>query len=189
MPIALDYHDSQPFKLVIPNLSPLEIPMKNLPACVVLGFIFSLQSGLAAQESSKAPAASISDLAWMAGNWSSEEGGQIVEEQWLAPRAGMMVGVNRTSFPNGKGTFEFLRIAETGSGLTYFASPSGKPATPFLIKSIEETKVIFENLANDFPHRIIYAKSGDALTASIEGEIKGQRKSMNWIWKRVPLPK
>ncbi len=143
--------------------------------------IWSVSSG---QETLKESSNKIADLAWLSGSWQSEDERTITEEQWLEPRAGMMVGVNRMTFANGKGTFEFLRIAETEKGLTYFASPSGKPATPFVMKSLEKEKVTFENLSNDFPHRIIYQRSGDLLKASIEGDINGKPKSISWNWKR-----
>ncbi len=150
----------------------------------VVFIIFNAPHNLLAQEASKVPNAKISDLAWIAGSWSSENGGTVTEEQWLEPRVGMMVGVNRMAFPNGKGTFEFLRIAETEQGLTYFASPTGKPATAFLIRSLEQHKVIFENMANDFPQRIIYERVDETLAASIEGDLNGKTKSMKWTWKR-----
>ena len=40
-------------------------------------------------------AASVDDLAWMAGCWADAEEGQRTEECWLAPRGGMMLGVHR----------------------------------------------------------------------------------------------
>ncbi len=154
------------------------------PRIDVLLLVCFFASGLIAQGNSDKTPAKIADLNWLAGSWSGEIDGTITEEQWLVPRAGMMVGVNRTTFPNGKATFEFLRIAETDKGLTYFASPTGKPATPFLVKTIEKQKVVFENTSNDFPHRILYERVDDTLVASIEGEIKGKSKSMKWTWKR-----
>ncbi len=150
----------------------------------VLLIVCFLASGLFAQNNAEKTTAKIAELEWLAGSWSGEVDGTTTEEQWLPPRAGMMVGVNRTAFPNGKGTFEFLRISETEKGLTYFASPAGKPATPFLIKALDKQTVVFENTANDFPHRILYERVGDTLVASIEGEIKGKSKSMKWTWKR-----
>jgi len=124
-----------------------------------------------------------SELSWIAGNWSSEERGTITEERWLEPRAGLMIGMNRMVFPNGKSTFEFLRIAETDKGIIYFASPSGKTATPFALKQVEKSKVIFENASNDFPQRIIYERTGDTMVAMIEGDVQGKLKSMKWTWK------
>ena len=146
--------------------------------------ILCIVGGSSAQESSKSTTSKIAELNWIAGNWSSDVNGTITEEQWLEPRSGMMVGMNRTAFPNGKASFEFLRIAETENGIVYFASPSGKSPTPFALKELGKSKVVFENLANDFPHRIIYERSGDTMVAKIEGEVKGKTESMKWTWKR-----
>ena len=142
-----------------------------------------------AQEVSKSSAFKIKELNWLAGNWSSDNSGSITEEQWLEPRAGMMIGMNRMAFPNGKATFEFLRIAETENGIVYFASPSGNPATPFSLKELDKSKVIFENKTHDFPQRIIYERSDDTMVAMIEGEVNGKAQSMKWTWKRSSLAK
>ncbi len=140
-----------------------------------------------AQEVPKSASVKINELNWIAGNWSSENNGTVTEEQWMEPRAGMMIGMNRMAFPNGKGTFEFLRIAETENGIVYFASPSGQPATAFAVKSLDKSKVVFENKSNDFPQRIMYERSDDTMVAMIEGEVKGKSQSMKWTWKRSAL--
>ena len=151
-------------------------------------FLF-VASDTTSQEVSKSSAVKINELNWIAGNWSGDANGTITEEQWLEPRAGMMIGMNRMVFPNGKGTFEFLRIAETENGIAYFASPNGKPATSFALKELSKSKVVFENKAHDFPQRIIYERLEDTMMAMIEGEVNGKAQSMKWTWKRPSLPK
>lgn len=159
--------------------------MKNQSLAPCIALFVLVCTAASAQDASKVVPTKITELSWIAGNWISDDQGTITEEQWLEPRAGMMVGVNRMVFPNGKGTFEFLRVAETEKGLTYFASPSGKPATPFLLKERDKTKVIFENKANDFPQRIIYERTGETMVATIEGDINGKANAMKWTWKRT----
>ncbi len=126
---------------------------------------------------------SINKLAWLAGSWSGEQGRSQTEEHWLTPAGGMMLATNRTV--NGdKGFFEFLRIQQRGDSLSYFASPAGRPAIEFKLKEISDRRVVFENLNNDFPQRIIYQREGDDLNVSIEGEAEGQIRRTNWTWKR-----
>jgi hypothetical protein len=48
-------------------------------------------------------------------------------------------------------------------------------------------RAVFENLENDFPNRIIYAREGDRLDARIEGTINGQPRSMAWSFTAQPL--
>lgn len=156
-----------------------------LATCMVSALLI-LTGSSAAQEDSKLKSVKVAELDWIAGNWSSDEAGTVTEEQWLEPRAGMMVGMNRMAFPNGKGTFEFLRIAETENGIAYLASPSGSSPTSFAIKFLSKFKVVFENKKNDFPQRIIYERTDNTMVAMIEGEVNGKNKSMQWIWKRTP---
>jgi hypothetical protein len=43
----------------------------------------------------------------------------------------------------------------------------------------------FENLAHDFPQRIIYRKCGDDLCARIEGMMDGRLEAMAWRYSRA----
>jgi hypothetical protein len=56
----------------------------------------------------------------------SESARGKVAETWLGPGNGLMVAVNLSTFANGRKSFEFLRIAETPAGFSYFASPDGR---------------------------------------------------------------
>lgn len=130
----------------------------------------------------------VDSLSWLTGHWSSLSGGTTTEESWLAPRNGLMLGVNRTTGSAAKTAFEFLRIAATSDGVFYFASPSGRPATAFrLIQHQSDGRAsgnaTFENLENDFPQRIIYQASPGRLTARIEGTVNGEQKTMFWHWQ------
>ena len=161
----------------------------SLKVTIFVSAVLFVVGAASAQEVSKSLAVKINELNWIAGNWSSDKNGTITEEQWIEPRAGMMIGMNRMSFPNGKGTFEFLRIAETENGIVYFASPNGNPATSFALKELDKSKVVFENKTHDFPQRIIYERSNDTMMAMIEGEVNGKAQSMKWTWQRSSLPK
>ena len=97
-------------------------------------------------------ATTLENLKWLAGHWEGDVEGDMTEEHWTEPKGGMLLGMNRSVYRSGKASFEFLRIAETPSGITYFASPSGKAATPFILKDASDSHVVFENKENDFPH-------------------------------------
>ena len=48
---------------------------------------------------------------WLAGTWCSNAKGQRIEEVWLAPAGGLMLGMSRTVAANSSGLqFEFLRV-------------------------------------------------------------------------------
>ena len=118
----------------------------------------------------------VASLDWMTGTWVST-GEARVTESWIGPANGLMVAANLTAGPGGKRFFEFLRISDTTEGFSYFASPAGRPAVEFKMKSLEGRRVVFENPANDFPQRILYWRDGDALMARIEGK---DGKSEEW---------
>jgi Domain of unknown function (DUF6265) len=122
-------------------------------------------------------------LAWMIGNWVHDEGKERVMESWVGPGNGMMVGTNLTAWPNGRRAFEFMRIGETPQGLSYYASPGGRPPVEFRSKELTETRVVFENLEHDFPQRVIYWKDGEAMGARIEGTLKGVYRGEEWRFK------
>tara|TARA_R110000868_G_scaffold259361_1_gene517135 strand:+ start:37036 stop:37485 length:450 start_codon:yes stop_codon:yes gene_type:complete len=128
-------------------------------------------------------AQSLSDLEWMTGYWSSSENGTTMEELWSTSSGGMMLGLHRDVFGNGRSSFEYLRIVQSDNEILYLASPSGRPATPFTLKELSHQKVVFENIENDFPQRIIYSREGDKLTARIEDQ--SGDKGMQWTWTKT----
>ena len=130
--------------------------------------------------------ARIESLDWMTGTWVNETARGKVAETWLGPGNGLMVAANLSTFANGRKSFEFLRIAQTPAGLSYFASPDGRAPTEFTLKEAGERRIVFENAAHDFPQRILYWREGDALMARIEGTIKGDNRQQEWRFNRAP---
>lgn len=131
------------------------------------------------------PAPGVESLAWLAGSWGSASGATETEEHWTAPKAGSLLGMNRTTRGGKTVMFEFLRIEARPDGVYYLASPGGRPPTPFKLKEAVKEKVVFENPEHDFPQRILYWKSGSSLCARIEGTQKGKPAGQEWCW--LPL--
>ncbi len=135
---------------------------------------------------SAARGADLSQLAFLAGSWQGEENGVLVEERWMEPRAGCMLGVNRTTKGDRLLEFEFLRLEAGADGVAYLASPAGRPETRFALVEASEKRAVFENRQHDFPRRILYWLHGDGrLHARIEGARDGKPASMEWTWSRV----
>jgi len=132
----------------------------------------------------------LTKLSWLAGCWERTSGDRHVEEQWMEPRGGMMLGMNRTVAGGRAVEFESMRIQEEGGGLVFTAHPSGQAEASF--KSIELTgsKVVFENPAHDFPQRVIYSRQADgSLLARIEGEEGGKARGVDFPMRRASCPK
>ncbi|MFY0683281.1 MAG: hypothetical protein JXR20_01915 [Balneola sp.] len=146
---------------------------------ILLFFLLGCCLNLMAQT----PDPSLPELAWLSGYWTSSEDGTTIEELWTNGSGYMMLGVHRDVFANGRSSFEYLRIMRTRDGIVYVASPGGRSGTTFTMIENKDQKVVFENLENDFPQRIIYSRAGDTLTARIENEAGD--KSMQWIWTKT----
>ena len=131
-----------------------------------------------------ASAAGIDDLAWMAGSWIQSKGGIDTEEQWLAPKGGLMLGAGRTVKDGKAVDFELLRIEAKDGKPVYLAMPQARPATEFRTIEQATTKVVFERDGDDFPKRVMYWRDGDALMARIEGTVRGQPRSREWRYER-----
>ena len=124
----------------------------------------------------------VARLAWMAGCWRGEAG----EECWLAPRGGMMIGVNRGPEREGKAPFfELLRVVEDEQGLVLQAQPGGRfPPTPFRATEIGDSRVVFANPEHDFPQRITYSLDGQTLRARVEAQRDGEWRGFEQVWSR-----
>jgi len=119
---------------------------------------------------------------FMTGNWRMTlANGSVVEEHWTTADGGLMLGMGRSVPAKGNAEFEFLRIEPRDGKLTYLAMPFAKPATPFPLKSLTGSRVVFENPEHDFPQRIIYWRDGERLCARVEGK---DGKGEEWCWTR-----
>jgi len=125
-------------------------------------------------------------LDWLAGTWTQVKGDERVTETWIGPGNGLLVAANLTTRGAQRRSFEFLRIADTPEGFSYYASPGGRAPVEFKLKEQAERRVVFENGANEFPQRILYFREGDTLVARIEGAIGGKEKSAEWRFGRAP---
>jgi hypothetical protein len=123
--------------------------------------------------------------AWMAGSWCGTQGGQRIEEVWLAPAGGLMLGMGRTVSASGQrpAQFEFLRVELRDGVPTYLAQPQGVPAVAFRLIQSGDSSVRFENPAHDFPQRIEYRRNGSALRAEIAGPRGGQERVIGFDYR------
>lgn len=153
---------------------------------ILLAASLGAGSGVASawgQGADTGPEPGIEGLRWMAGQWSGEESGVAMEETWLAPSGGIMIGLHRDVFSPDRAFFEFLRIEASDSGIVYLAQPLGRPATAFPLVEMSESRAVFENPAHDFPQRITYSRTENVLRARVDGVQDGVEKSQEWAWK------
>ena len=133
-----------------------------------------------------APAGDVARLGWLEGRWVGEKDGVSMEELWTAPRGGALLGLHSDVKAGRLVSWEFLRIAESGDGVTYFASPRSAAPTPFKLVEMGDRRVVFENRQHDFPQRILYwLDAPGALHARIEGPQGDRAVSEEWVWPRA----
>ena len=127
----------------------------------------------------------IGQVAWLSGCWVQQSGQTMIEEHWTTPRAGSMLSVGRTTSNGRLVEYEFVVLREQGVRLAYEAHPSAQNTATFLSIQIGDDVVVFEDAAHDFPQRVGYRRSGaDGLDAWIEGEQRGQRKHIDFTYRR-----
>jgi len=153
---------------------------------VVIAIVLLVLIGFSVHARAQTTVTDLTGLAWMAGNWSGVQGGVEMEEFWQEPKGNIMLGLHRDVARGRTVSFEFLRIEATPEGITYWASPRGRPATPFRLVEQKEKRVVFENAKHDFPQRVIYWLGVDgALHAKIEGAMNGKPAAEEWTWRRA----
>ena len=123
---------------------------------------------------------------WLQGCWQSVRGETTIEEQWMAPRGGTMLGMGRTVRGGKTAEYELVVIKEQDGRLAYEAHPSGQPRATFLSTTVSETSVVFENAEHDFPQRVGYRReSPDSLQAWIEGTVSGESRRVDFSYQRA----
>ena len=127
----------------------------------------------------------LADLSWIAGNWQTAPGGRRqVEEHWTQAAGGSMMGMSRTVAGDKTIEFEYLRIEQRADGIYYVAHPKARcPGTDFKLTRASATEAVFENPQHDFPKRIIYRKTEDGLTATVDA-CEGS-KAISFVYKRM----
>lgn len=129
----------------------------------------------------------INDLSWLAGCWEANLRGREVNEQWMKPGGGIMLGMARTVAQGKAAEFEFTQIREDKDGSIYYvAKPSGQAEASFKLVKLQNKEAVFENPQHDFPQRIIYRlEAGGSLFARVEATAKGQTRGIDYPYKRA----
>jgi hypothetical protein len=140
-----------------------------------------------------APSASAQDaiarVGWIAGCWEARSPTRSIDEIWMKPAGGMMLGMARTVVRDSVRETESTIIRQRGSMLEYEARPSGQATAVFPAIHVSADSVVFELKEHDFPNRIGYMRRGaDSLVAWIEGTRGGQVRRIPYAYRRGTCP-
>ena len=131
-------------------------------------------------------AGAVDRLAWLSGCWEATSAQRTVEERWMAPRGGTMLGTGRTVRDGRTVEYEFIVLREQDGRLAYEAHPSGQDSAVFLSRDANGDGAVFENPQHDFPQRVGYERRGsDGLLAWVEGTRNGQVRRIEFPYTRV----
>jgi uncharacterized protein DUF6265 len=158
----------------------MERPSLRWPAFT--GLLLLAAQTLAAQQ--------VNTLGWMTGCWRQLEAGVMVEELWLAPAGGTMIGMSRTvEGDSTRSTEQMVIRAAMRGGLVFEAAPSGQEPGAFLAATVTDSLVVFENLTHDFPQQIRYSRlPGDSLLATVSGTVRDRLRTITFRYNRSACP-
>ena len=151
-----------------------------------LKWLMLVLATLSSISSVDAQALSIKNVAWLAGCWEMRDGDRVVEERWMPPRAGSMLGVGRTTRGTKLVEHEYIVLTERDGRLAYEAHPSGQATATFMSQPITGREVVFEDPTHDFPQRVGYKSTGPGqLLAWVEGTSNGKARRIEFPYRLV----
>jgi hypothetical protein len=140
-------------------------------------------------QSARAAPATVMQVGWMAGCWERVAGTRRIEEQWMAPRGGLMLGMSRTMAGDTLREYEQVALFEREGRLVYAATPARQAPAEFSSIAVSDSAVIFENPSHDFPQRVLYRRRGaDSLIARVEGMRDGRLRGSDYPYRRTTCP-
>jgi hypothetical protein len=147
-----------------------------------------------------AEAQTLAQLHWLKGCWRTEapaeaESGAVVTEVWVAPPFPAMLGYAYTVGEGEVQGWEQTRIEMIDGWPHFVAMPNGGAPVRFRLHdptdviSVDDEPdglAIFENSAHDYPQRVVYARYGNRLKASIS-DINGSNR-IEFEYRRIRCP-
>jgi Domain of unknown function (DUF6265) len=112
--------------------------------------------------------ATLADFAWLEGRWQGAWGPRVVEQMWMPPRAGQMLGLFRVVGNNRTLVIELFSLRETPDGIEFLLrhfTPSLIPweesgAATLKLTSFDPSTAVFENPAGGAPKRNSFTRIG-----------------------------
>lgn len=121
--------------------------------------------------------ASVHSLTWLAGQWRSEDGGQMSEETWSAPHGTSMVGMWRLVIEGRPRVIELLTLSVEDDAvvlrLRHFDAQlvaREEKAAPIALRQVEagEKRAVFQGAGTRGPLTIGYRVEGDELVGTVK---------------------
>jgi uncharacterized protein DUF6265 len=124
----------------------------------------------------------LSAVSFMTGCWTGPSpNGATIEEHYTEASSNLMLGMTRYVRAGQVVDFEFTTIERTDSSFVMTPRPKGVKSDSFPLKELTDGRAVWENLAHDFPQRVIYQRGANGeLIASIEGKTSKGDRRISW---------
>jgi hypothetical protein len=125
----------------------------------------------------KPPTAKLADFGWLEGRWRGDWGPRVAEQVWMAPKAGLMLGVFRLIEGDKPLVIELFSMVQKPDGINFYFrhfTPELVPwekseATVLNLTNLDGRKIDFENPVNGMPKRSIFTRiDADTYTSRSE---------------------
>jgi hypothetical protein len=108
----------------------------------------------------------LADLAWLDGRWRGDWGPRLAEQEWMSPRAGLMMGIFRLVEDDKTLVIELFTLLEKPDGIKFrfrHFTPELAPweksdATLLTLESFDAKRFVFVNPVNGEPKRAIFTR-------------------------------
>lgn len=138
-------------------------------ARIALGFALGL---CACGRPADAPSGSgrLGQLAWLAGDWSSEDAGHWAEQHWSEARAGAMIGTHREGLGDRHGGAALLTLREQGPSVVLRETRLSGTTRDLSLVRTDEQQATFRASDGSW---LTYERKGHSLLMRSEGDPKG----------------
>lgn len=126
---------------------------------------------------------------WLIGTWENKTQRGSIFETWTKISEVELSGKSYILKEKDTIVFETIRLLQEQENLFYIPkvkNQNGDLPVRFSMKTISDTKLVFENQQHDFPQIISYTKiNADSLIAEISGTKNGKERKQTLPMKRV----
>lgn len=130
----------------------------------------------------------IQQLSWLCGTWENKTAKGILYETWVPVSNTFYQGKSYMLHQKDTVVLETIQLTVRKGVLCYIPAVTRQnkgQAVVFTLSSIDDSNVVFENPAHDFPQRISYTRiTADSLIAEISGSRGGQKQTRQFMMRR-----
>ena len=130
----------------------------------------------------------LATMNWLLGDWENKMEEGNLSENWVSKDDSTFVGHSYFIKEKDTMSIESIELLQKGEDLFYIPTVKGqnndKPVT-FKLTTATAMEFTFENLAHDYPQKIVYKKAGpNDLIATISGTQQGKKSTESYPMKR-----